>query len=330
MIVLAGDIGGTNSRLALYEGKKLLFERTHPSAQQASLEATAEQFLSDAGATLGPTARPERACLAVAGPIVGNTARITNLSWFVDAESLKARLKIPHFRLANDFEAAAFGVTLLDADQMVKVGGEAPQLHGPMVVAGPGTGLGQAFLFWSPEERRYRVMPSEAGHGDFAARTPIEWGLCCHLASKYGRVSYERVISGPAFKDLIAYLMTEPACRMLVTEETRAALATEEAAVVVVRQAVAGRDPLCTLAVNVFASALGAYVGNLAMTVLATGGVFIAGGIAPRILELLKAGPLREAFETKGRFKPLLSKMPLYVITSREVGLLGAAALAGA
>ena len=136
------------------------------------------------------------------------------------------------------------------------------------------------------------------------------------------------MISGPAFKDLIAYLMSEPTCRALCTEETSRALASEDAAVVVVRQAVAGRDPLCALAVNIFASALGAFVGNLALTVLATGGVFIAGGIAPRIVALLESGPLREAFESKGRFQPFLAKVPMFVVTSREVGLLGAAALA--
>jgi glucokinase len=328
VIVLVGDIGGTNSRLALYEDQRLIFERTYPSAQQASLEAAGAQFLNDARATLGKQVSPERACLAVAGPIEGKTARITNLSWFVDAESLQSRLHIPRVRLANDFEAAAFGVTLLGPEHMAPLGGGPRQPEGPMVVAGPGTGLGQAFLFWSPADRRYRVMPSEAGHGDFAPRTATEWGLCCHLAARHGRVSYERVISGPAFKELAAYLMTEPSCRSLVTAETAAALASEDAAAVIVRQAVAGRDPFCTLAVNVFASALGAFVGNLALTVLATGGVFIAGGIAPRMVGLLQQGPLREAFENKGRFKEFLSKVPIFIVTSREVGLLGAAALA--
>jgi glucokinase len=338
VLVLAGDIGGTNSRLALYEytppeggagnGYRLVFERVYPSAQQPSVQAAGEQFLADARAALGEWVMPERACLAVAGPIEGRTARVTNLNWLVDAQVVEDRLRIGHVRLANDFEAAAFGVTLLEPAHLVAVGGGPRLQNGPMVVAGPGTGLGQAFLFWSPDEKCYRVSPSEAGHGDFAPRTPMEWGLCGHLTALYGRVSYERVISGPAFKDLLGYLFSEPSCRSLVTAETLAALETEDAAVVVVRQAVAGKDPLCVLAVQLFASVLGAYVGNLALTVLATGGVFIAGGIAPRIVELLQAGPLREAFEAKGRFTGFLSRIPVYIVTSREVGLLGAAALA--
>jgi glucokinase len=327
--VLAGDIGGTNSRLALYDGRKVLFERTYPSAQQASLEAAGVQFLADARRALGASVAPQRACLAVAGPIEGRTARVTNLSWFVDAASLEKQLGIAHVRLANDFEAAAFGVTLLEAEHLVNIGGGPRQPRGPMVVAGPGTGLGQAFLFWSETDAAYRVVPSEAGHGDFAPRTAMEFGLATQLSERYGRVSYERVISGPAFKDLFAYLLAEPACRALVTDETRTAILAEDPAAVIVRQAVAGRDQLCVLAVNMFASALGAFAGNLALSVLATGGVFIAGGIAPRILDILRGGVLREAFEAKGRFQPFLSKIPLYVVTSKEVGLLGAAALAG-
>jgi glucokinase len=342
VLVLAGDIGGTNSRLALYDwagvqpqatagdSYRLVFERTYPSVQQASLEAAGEHFLNDARAALGGPVVPERACLAVAGPIEGRTARVTNLKWLVDAQVVEDRLRIGHVRLANDFEAAAYGVTQLGPAHLVPVGGGPRVPNGPMVVAGPGTGLGQAFLFWSPDERCYRVSPSEAGHGDFAPRSPMEWGLCGHLTARYSRVSYERVLSGPAFKDLVAYLLSEPSCRSLVAPETLAALKTEDAAVVVVRQAVAGRDPLCALAVQLFASVLGAYVGNLALTVLATGGVFIAGGIAPRIVELLQAGPLREAFEAKGRFQAYLSAIPIFVVTSREVGLLGAAALATA
>jgi glucokinase len=327
MIVLAGDIGGTNSRLALYDGLNLLFEKTYPSTQQASLEAATVQFLADARSQLGAVT-PTHACLAVAGPIEGHMARITNLPWLVDAHSLQAALKIPGVRLANDFEAAAVGVSLLSAEHLMPLGGGPRHPTGPMVVTGPGTGLGQAFLHWSEVDKRYLVAPSEAGHADYAPRTPVEWGLAGHLADLYGRCSNERVISGPGFKDLFAYLLAEPSLRGLATEETRRALETEDAAAVIVRQAVAGRDPLCIIAVQVFCSALGAYAGNLALTALATGGVFIAGGIAPRMVGMLQNGPFREAFEDKGRLKPFVAKVPVFIVTSREVGLLGAAALA--
>jgi glucokinase len=344
MIVLAGDIGGTNSRLALYRvdkgeltpspgheaaaGGGPIFEHTYPSAQHPSLEAVVLQFLSEAAAALGPQARPERACLAVAGPVENETAHITNLAWFVDARRLAADASISTVQLVNDFEAAAAGVPLVGPQHLIPIGGEAPRRQGPMVVAGPGTGLGQAFLFWSAAAGRYEVAPSEGGHADFAASTPLEHALAAALGARYGHVSWERVVSGPGLRDIFAFLQDEPACGRLATDETRAAMVSEDGAAVIVRQAVAGRDPLCRLAVDLFLSALGALAGNLALTVLATGGVFISGGIAPRLQSLLAGSRLRETFEAKGRLQPVLKKIPLFIVTHREIGLLGAAAIA--
>jgi glucokinase len=327
--VLVGDIGGTNSRLALFRDNAVVFARTYPSAHYGSLEQAVADFLSEARAALGAEGQPERASLAVAGPVEDHrTANITNLSWDVDARRLEQRTGIPSVRLVNDFEAAAFGVTLLGPDDLVQIGGGPRHPTGPMAVAGAGTGLGEAFLVWSAAEQRYQVVPSEGGHVDFAPRSALERGLAVYLAARYGRVSNERVVSGPAFKDLFAYLMNEPGCRDLATDETKQALLTEDAAAVIVRQAVAGRDPLCVMAVSLFASVLGAVLGNLALNVLATGGVFLAGGIAPRMLGMLQGGAFREAFESKGRFQPFLAKVPIFVVTHPELGLLGASGLA--
>jgi glucokinase len=328
-MILVGDIGGTNSRLALFKDHAVALSRTYPSAQVGSLEQAVAEFLTEARGALGTEGVPERACLAVAGPVEdGRTAVITNLSWDVDARRLEQRTGIPSVRLVNDFEAAAFGITLLRPEHLVQIGGGPRQPTGPMAVAGAGTGLGAAFLVWSKSGQHYQVVPTETGHADFASRTALEHGLTVYLAQRYGRVSNERVISGPAFKDLFTYLMNEPACKGLATEETIQALLTEDAGTVIVKQAVAGRDPLCRLAVDLFSSALGAVLGNLALNVLATGGVYLAGGIAPRMLRLLETGPLRESFEAKGRFQPFLAKLPLFVVTHPELGLLGAAGLA--
>jgi glucokinase len=327
VIVLAGDIGGTNSRLALFDEGKTSFERTYPSAEYPSLEAVVRRFLGDA-AGAGKT-KPDRACLAVPGPVDEGTARITNLPWFADQRKVATETGIRKVTLVNDFQAAASGIPLLQAEDLIPLEGQPPEPKGPVVVAGPGTGLGQAFLFWSQAENRYEVVASEGGHADFAPNTPIERALAGFLASHHGHVSWERVVSGPGLRDIFAFLVEDRAGHRLVADETQAAMSHEDGAAVIVRQAVAGRDPMCLLAVNVFLSVVGALAGNLALTVLATGGVYIAGGIVPRLQSLLARSPLRESFEAKGRMQPVLARIPLYVVTNRELGLIGAAALAG-
>jgi glucokinase len=333
MIVLAGDIGGTNSRFALYQvpqsrqptaNDQPILEKVYPSGDHGSLEEIVGLFMADAGRD----AAPQAATLAVAGPIDNGVARITNLSWTVDAARLAGASGIASVRLVNDFEAAACAVPLLGAEHVVKLGGGPPQAGGPIAVTGPGTGLGEAFLFWSAAGGRYEVHASEGGHVDFAPRTPIERGLLGFLAHQHGRVSYERVISGPGLRNIFAYLDEDPSFHDLVLPETRTAFDKEDPAAVITRQAVAGRDPTCQVAINIFASVLGAHAGNLALTVLASGGVFIAGGIAPRLLNIIDRTPLRQSFETKGRLSPLLVKTPLYIVKHRELGLLGAASLA--
>jgi glucokinase len=334
VLVLSGDIGGTNSRLALFEGTAPAprFERQYPSEQAPSLEAIVGRFLDEASAALGARPAPERATFAVAGPVAEGSARITNLPWFVDARALEKNVAgLRRVLVVNDFEAAAYGVTLLGAEHLRPLGGGPARPGGPVVVAGPGTGLGAAFLMWSAEQRRYLVLPSEGGHADFPPRTPLEWGLTAWLAGRHERVSYERVLSGPGLEAIFEYLMLDPATRRLATDETRRRMASgEDGAAVITAQAAAGADAACALAVNVFGAALGALAGNLALTVLATGGVFLAGGIPPRIVTLLERGPFREAFEAKGRFRGFVEKVPVFVVTHPRLGLLGAAALATA
>ncbi len=337
MILLAGDIGGTNSRLALYEATprvaaKPLFERTYPSASHGSLDDIADAFLAEAAVALdGRVGRGnvQSAWLAVAGPVENDICRATNLPWVVDGPSLATRLGIERVRLVNDFYAAALGVTAVGSEWLAPLGGPPPARRGPIGVLGAGTGLGEAFLLWSSSENRYEVVPSEGGHQDFAPRTPLEVGLLQFLGNKYGRVSCERVLSGRGLADVFSFLSQEPACRALIRPETMAALArpspAHDPAAVISERGLSGADPICEMSLALFCSVLGAVAGNLAVSVLATGGVFVVGGIAPRVLPYLQKGAFREAFERKGRLHTLLERYPAFVVTHPQVGLIGAA-----
>ena len=339
MTVLAGDIGGTNSRLAIYDvpasglrGVKPLFEHTYPSAAHPSLDVIAEQFLAAAARAIAGRAKVDSACFGIAGPIENNICRATNIPWVVDGNALSQRLGIARVMLVNDFYAAALGIAAVGPDELVALGGDPPVPNGPVAVLGAGTGLGQAFLLWSAAENRYRVVPSEGGHVDLAARTPLEHGLVHYLTGKYGRVSCERVLSGKGLVDVFTFLSEEPACRGLIRAETAALLATpgprRDPAATISERALAGTDPVCEMALTIFCSVLGATAGNLALMVLATGGVFVAGGIAPRILPFLQRGGFREAFDRKGRLHTLVERIPAYVVTHAQPGLLGAATIA--
>ncbi len=328
MILLVGDIGGSNSRVALFNDGAKLIDRTYASTDFPALDNVIEKFLEEARKALGQGVRPDRACLGVAGPVENDTSRVTNLPWFIEARKVEHRTKIPKITLINDFHAAAMGVTVLKPEDVLQLGGGERNPTGPIVVTGAGTGLGQAFLFWSPTDRRYQVVASEGGHVDFTPRTGLESGLLTYLTGRYGRVTYERVLSGAGIADIFGFLMNEPACRPLVSPETKAAMIVENPTAVVVRQALEGKDPICLIAMDLFSSALGGLAGNLALTFLASGGVFIAGGIAPRITTIMQNGTFREAFEAKGRFQPLVAKIPSFVVTHKEVGFLGALAQA--
>jgi glucokinase len=215
---------------------------------------------------------------------------------------------------------------------LAPLGGPAPTRRGPIAVLGAGTGLGTGFLLWQKEEGRYEVIPSEGGHVDFAPRTPLEVGLQQFLTNKYGRVSCERVLSGRGILDVFTCLSQEPGCGALIRPETTAALAApspaHDPAAVISERGLSGADPICEMSLAVFCSVLGAVAGNFALTILATGGVFLAGGIAPRVLPYLQRGGFREAFERKGRLHTLVERIPAFVVTHPQIGLIGAAATA--
>ncbi len=322
MRVLAGDVGGTNARLAIVEvgdgGARIVREQDYPSAEYDGLAAIARKFLA-----AGDEA-PERACIAIAGPVVDGTAQATNLPWTIEAARVGAALGIPRLGLVNDFFAVGMGLDLLGPDGRVTLQRGEPHAYGAVAYLGAGTGLGVGFRLWDGE--RYRVYASEGGHVDFAPRNALQDGLLRFLRAKYGRASNERVLSGRGLGDLYAYLREARAAAPRAEVERE--MAEQDPAAVVTGHALAGDDALCAQALDLFVAVLGGVAGNLALIAVATGGVYIAGGIAPRIVEQLRSATFVDALRAQGRLSPLVAKAPVHVVTNTRVGLLGAAACA--
>ncbi len=318
-MILAGDIGGTHTRLACFteEGGRLIsdIEETFPSRAHSGLSAIVKQFLLAHGQS------PSIACFGIAGPVKNNRVEATNLPWIVDARLLANELNIPTVLLINDLEATAYGVTILGPTDWTVLNVGAPDAVGNAAVIAAGTGLGEAGLYW--DGQRHYPFATEGGHTDFAPRFPLEVELLQFLSAKFERVSYERVLSGPGLVNIYQFLHEtgrgdEPAW---LTEELRA----HDPAAIITQAALAERSALCMQALDLFVSIYGAEAGNLALKIMATGGVFIGGGIAPKILPKLISPLFRQAFVTKGRMRPLLEAMPVRVIRHEQPALLGAA-----
>lgn len=309
MTILAGDVGGTNTRLALFEGERLVARIDHPSVALDGLAGAIRTFLEAQGA------RPAAGCIGVAGPVRRGRARLTNLEWHVDAVELTAALGFP-VRLINDFHAQAAAVAALAPDDVEQIGGGAPEPDAPVAVVGPGTGLGEAIVIPLPGGGRH-VLPTEGGHARYAPRDEREIGLLRFLWEQYPEhVSVERVLSGPGLVAIYDYLRGD--------RPRHPDMARLDPAAVVTRLALEGACPICDEALDIFVGVLGDEAANLALKCNAAGGVYVAGGIAPRLVTLLRDGRLREAFVEKGRFRRWLEAVPLYVIVHPDPGLLGA------
>lgn len=322
MIVLAGDVGGTNARIATVE----LNGRTARVAQQSRYPSRDYPGLTPIvrGFCEGLASRPDRACFGIACPVVGDDCTAPNLPWTINARKLADEIGIPRSTIINDFVAVGYGVELLGPADLATLQEGTPATQGPIALIGAGTGLGQGFLLW--EGDHYRVLPSEGGHGDYAPHNKLQTGLLQFLHEQFGRVSWERLLSGAGMVNLYRYLLAAGAApeQPSVCSE----MEKEDPAAVITRHALAKTDCLADRALDLFCELLGAQAGNLALTVISTGGVYLAGGIAPRIAERLKSGPFLTAFRDKGRMTELLSRIPVHVITNPNVGLLGAAAVA--
>jgi glucokinase len=322
-MLLVGDIGGTKTDLAVFTPEEgpwnAIARKRFPSADYPSLEAITTEFVAELDCPVA------QACFAVAGPVRSGKASLTNLPWVVDESVLRATLQIDLVRLLNDVEAMAAAVPYLrPADVRTLQSGE-PEPGGAVAVIAAGTGLGEAYLVW--DGLRYVAHASEGSHNDFGATSEHETELLRYLQRRWGRVSYERVCAGQSIPDLYDFLRAEG--HAPESDVMRAQLATvrdRTPPIVAAALDANAPDPLCLAAVNMFASTLGAEAGNLALTVLATGGLYVAGGMAQRILPV--ATEPRELFMTsfnrKGRLSPLLSRVPVHLIVE-SVALLGAA-----
>jgi glucokinase len=319
---LAADIGGTKSYLAVVErieGRlRIVREERLETLRFPSLAKMAGDFLMRGGE------RVRRACFAVAGPVTGRTCRAVNLPWTVDAAAVARAIGVPDTWIVNDFQSVGHGLVHLGRGDLVSLQKGRIARQGPIALIGAGTGLGEGYL--TSNGRSYTVHASEGGHADFAPRTEIERGLQTYLAARYGHVSYERILSGPGLANLLAYV--EDAGIARPGGEVRGEVAREDPAAVITRHALDGSDAACGAALDLFVSIYGAETGNLALKLLATGGVYVAGGIAPRILPRLTDGAFVRAFRDKGRHAAILERIPVRVVRNPRVGLLGAAALA--
>ena len=320
-MILAGDVGGTKTSLALYrrEGGGLLRDRmaTYRSREHAGLDSILRDFLRG-------EASVERACVGVAGPVEDGRCKLTNLDWEVDEASLRRTLGVREAYLVNDLQATASSLPFLRKSDraMLQEGGTDPR--GNMAVLSAGTGLGEGFLVDSGAG--YVPLASEGGHVDFAPRDEREVRLHAFLRAKHGRVSVERVLSGPGLHDVYRFLREEE--RRTEEPGIAAEVAGGEPQHAIVRHGLAGGPGACAETVRIFCSLYGAEAGNLALQYLATGGVYLGGGIAPAILPALRRGEFLSAFLDKGRMRNLLSRVPVTVILDPAAPLLGAASYA--
>ena len=321
-IVLAGDIGGTNSRLAyfsLINGclKQLAMEK-YPSRQYGSLKEIIGCF------TETYPQRPSAACFGIAGPVKNRTCKTSNLPWLVKGDVLDQTLQLDQVGLVNDLEANAYGINVLDQRDFVLLNQGRPNPTGNMGLISAGTGLGEAALYWDGDT--YQPLSSEGGHSDFAPRSNLEIDLLAYLLEWYDHVSYERVLSGPGLHNIYTFLVTTG--RGIEPGWLRDNLEQNDPAAVISKAAIEQHVPVCEAALELFVSIYGAEAGNLALKVLATGGMFIGGGIAPKIIDVLKRPTFISAFWDKGRMTALLKDIPIRVIVNDQTALLGAAQLA--
>jgi len=318
-MILAGDIGGTSARLASFEAAhgnlRLVAEQEYPSGKYGGLSDIVEEFVA------AHAIRVVCACFGVAGPVRVGRVKTPNLPWVIEDSALARQLGLDAVSLINDLEANAWGIAALGADDVLILNPGVPAAQGNAGVIAAGTGLGEAGLFWDGE--RHRPFACEGGHVDFAPCNALEVDLLRHLMQKFGRVSYERVLSGPGLRNIYEFLresgrgMETPA----VVEEMR----DQDAAAVIARAALENRCQLCADALALFVSIYGAEAGNVALKLLAVAGVYIGGGIAPKIVSKLQDGTFMRAFVGKGRMQPLLESIPVRVILNPKTALLGAA-----
>ncbi len=320
LMLLAGDIGGTTIRLALVSPDKgprdLLLEQEFPSAGFEGLAPVVAAFLAKA------EAKPDCACFSVAGPVIKGRAHLTNLPWDLEESALGKSIGVAHVTLINDLKAIAHAVPHLSPDETVAINVGDAAVGAPIAVVAPGTGLGEAFLIWDGHD--YIACASEGGHADFAPTNALQADLWAFLTARFRRVAYERVCSGSGLPHVYDFVKS----RDPSSEKPAFAAALQgvtDPTPLIVNAAIhdPARNPLAAQTLRIFIDILGAEAANLALKVLATGGVYLAGGIPPRILPQLQDGAFMRAFTGKGRFARLLQTTPVHVVTV-NAAMLGA------
>jgi glucokinase len=312
-MILAGDIGGTNSRLAFFDQGKLVGkEKKFPSQKYSSLEEIIREFLQGQ--------RVEKACFGIAGPVREGKSKVTNLPWVIDAEKIGRTLGIPSVHLLNDLEANAYGLKALKKEELFVLH-EGRAQKGNQALIAAGTGLGEAGLIW--DGKTHRPFACEGGHTDFGPRNQWEIELWVYLKKKFGHVSYERVVSGPGLHNIFQFLID-------TGKETLSSAVKEEFALrdpsrVISEWGSQDKDPACVRAVEWFISLYGAEAGNMALKFFAVGGFYLGGGIAPHLSKKIKQGTFHASFVDKGRFREFLESIPIWIVMNDDAALLGAA-----
>jgi len=318
-MILAGDIGGTKTNLAYFasEGDNLtlITAKSYASKQHSSLRDIVQKF------TAQYKERITAAAFGIAGPVIDGRCETTNLTWIVDSREIAQVLGLQSVGLINDLEATAYGTLQLgEHDKLVLNAGKA-RARATIAIIAAGTGLGEGGLAWNGTQ--YRALPSEGGHTDFAPRNELEIDLLRFLLQRYQRVSYERLVSGPGFYNIYEFFRsraeyTEP---VWLTEQIRSG----DPSAAVSQAGVEGKDEACVESLETFVSIYGAETGNLALKLLSTGGVYVGGGIAPKILSKIQQGSFMKSFTSKGRYATLMSNIPVHVVLNDRTALYGAA-----
>jgi len=316
-LLLAADVGATKTNLALYavaDGVLTAVDEAHlVNEGYGGLEDVVRTFLRDR------TDVPSAACFGIAGPVAEGRSRMPNLGWLIDAAGLARTLRLARVVLLNDLEANAHGIATLSPEQLMVLNPGAAVARGNAALIAAGTGLGEATLYW--DGTRHHVCASEGGHADFGPRNAEEIGILRRLMDRFGHVSWERVVSGPGLHNVYDALDVPEA-----PEVTARIASAADASAVITELALAGRSARAARALDVFVSAYGAEAGNLALKALATGGIYVGGGIAPKLLTRIADGTFKRAFTDKGRFAEWLGRIPVRIILDQKTALRGAAA----
>lgn len=319
-MILAGDIGATRARLAAFEteGNRLqcVVEKTYMSQQHDGLSPILAEFIKTEGIPV------HSACVGVAGPVRGGRSKISNLPWIIDSHELAKQLKLNAVGLLNDLEAHAYGIDALESKDFVSLSEGAEDAEGNRAVISARTGLGMAGLYW--DGFRHHPFACEGGHADFAPRNDLEMELLAYLQKKYGRISCERILSGPGIKNVYDFLRDthksdEP-------EWLRKQMdAAPDAPALISQLALEGKAAICDQALSIFVSVFGAETGNCALKFMSTGGIFIGGSIAAKIVPKMKDPVFMQSFLDKGRMETLLKDMPVKIVLNDDCGIIGAA-----